>query len=150
MPKIRKTRVTQKKYTDDSQNAWHFCVSIFENHEDQIWKMEEDPMVNYLAAGREQCPTTENVHWQTYVEFRKTRLGTVFKKYPHVAWRSPKTKQLFLRKGTVKQAVDYCFKDIIEPGLHGKNKIEKGKPAQPVRKVKEFKNPHWSIVTGKQ
>lgn len=63
-------------------------------------------LIQYLGYGIEICPETGNRHFQGYVEFKKAfTLGMVKKAF------DDKTVHLEARKGSQKQAVDYCKKD---------------------------------------
>jgi len=60
----------------------------------------------YLILGEEICPKTNKIHWQAYGEFIKPmRIGAIKKAF------NDDTVHLEARKGTQKQAIDYCKKD---------------------------------------
>jgi len=58
----------------------------------------------YVIVGRETCPDTKRLHLQGYAEFDKPkRMSTLKKAFP--------TMHIEERKGSQKQAIDYCKKD---------------------------------------
>lgn len=60
--------------------------------------------ISYMVQQDEICPDTNRLHVQGYVEFRnRTRFSTIQKKFPGM--------HLEMRKGTAKQASDYCEDD---------------------------------------
>lgn len=62
--------------------------------------------VTYLIMGEEICPTTNNVHWQSYLETNKPmRMSGIKKLF------NDKTVHLEPRAGTQEQAINYCKKD---------------------------------------
>lgn len=70
---------------------------------------------NYIVFGREICPDTGRPHLQGYVEFKGSKRFTTLKKInERIHWEN--------RKGTAKQASDYCKKDkdFYENGILSK------------------------------
>lgn len=69
---------------------------------------EDEPLVHenvqYMIFQREKCPKTGKLHYQGYIELiKKRRLTSLKKVYPKYHIES--------RKGTQKQAIDYCKKE---------------------------------------
>lgn len=94
----------------------------------------DESLVQYLCYGIERCPNTGKIHYQGYVEFHNAYTMNVVKKI-----FDDKTIHLENRKGSQKQAIDYCakdgdFYDFGEPKKQGKRndlqtmreEIEKG------------------------
>lgn len=61
--------------------------------------------IQYMIYQREKCPKTGNIHWQAYCEFKNRKTMNVIKKH-----FMDNTIHLEERKGTQKQAIDYCQK----------------------------------------
>lgn len=80
---------------------WMFTAWVEKDWETMI---NED--VLYICVGEEICPTTGRLHWQGYAEFSKQltkeRVQEVMN-YPAL--------HVDPRRGTQKQAIDYCRKD---------------------------------------
>lgn len=80
----------------------HWCFTAFSA--DVSWKESAD--VEYIVYGRERCPTTGKEHLQGYVCFVNRKRLTGVKKLDSTAhWE--------IKRGTVRQAVEYCKKDGV-------------------------------------
>lgn len=98
----------------------------------------KDEDIKYVVYQREVCPSTGKKHYQGYIEFKKAiclnSVKTLFKCKCH----------LERRKGTQKQAIDYCTKD--ETSVEG-TRVEIG-----CHKDQGFRsdldNIHESIING--
>lgn len=66
----------------------------------------DESLIQYLGYGVEKCPDTGKIHYQGYVEFNKAfTMKSVKKAF------CDETVHLEIRKGSQKQAVEYCEKD---------------------------------------
>lgn len=84
-----------------AKQARKWCATFF------IEPPEKEPEhVRYAIYGKERCPDTHKIHWQSYIEFdkRMTMFG-VKKLY------KDKTVHLEIANGTREQARVYCKKD---------------------------------------
>lgn len=82
---------------------------------------EEEPLVTYCIMQLEKCPTTGKEHLQGYIELKKALTRRAFQKKIFGGEKIWCTK----RKGTQKQAIDYCSKQqtrIDGPWSHGEPK----------------------------
>lgn len=60
--------------------------------------------IKYGIFGREICPTTGNVHWQSYVEFtNQQNLASLRKRYPKT--------HIVVSKGSAADNIKYCSKE---------------------------------------
>lgn len=77
----------------------------FTSYKDQLPKGPDEDSISYIIYQQEQCPITSRKHWQGYVEFRH-------KVRRHQVQQLLEDDQAHceLRKGTAKQASDYCEK----------------------------------------
>lgn len=81
----------------------NWCFVSFVNLE---WEALIGDEILYICFGKEICPDTKRLHWQGYAEFSKQNT-------------KKRVKELFgsneihvdPRRGTQKQAIDYCKKD---------------------------------------
>lgn len=95
-----------------SANAVCFTLNNWTSDEYEIIVKKWPKIANYFVVGKEICPTTGAPHLQGYVEWKSSKRWTtmhnIFKGRAH--WEA--------RKGTAKQAADYCKKDgdFIEHG----------------------------------
>jgi hypothetical protein len=67
---------------------------------------QNSPSLRYMVWGKEVAPTTGTPHLQGYLEFRQTIRMRATKNYLGIS-----RTHLAIRKGSQKQAVDYCKKD---------------------------------------
>jgi len=85
--------------------ARHWCLTI--NNWTDVEKAQflvAQPLLDYWIYGEEIAPETGTPHLQAYVCFKnQKRLSAVKKVFP--------TAHLEVKRGTVKQAVDYCKED---------------------------------------
>lgn len=84
-------------------------------------KITADPTIRYYVYQQEKCPETGKLHWQGYIEFHKAMRYSSIQKI----LGDPKC-HLETRKGTAKQAAEYCKK--IESAVPGST-VEWGKLA---------------------
>lgn len=79
-----------------------WCVTLWS--EEDVGRLKEVPGVVALVVGRETCPTTSKVHYQSYVRFESNKR--------FVWWKNQfPTAHVELRRGTEPEAADYCRKD---------------------------------------
>lgn len=73
----------------------------------------ESKHLKYHVVGKETCPTTGKEHWQGYIEFSMPKTITKIKKI-----LGSKEAHIEARKGSAKEAAEYCKKDgdFIEVG----------------------------------
>jgi len=92
----------------DRARNWVFTL----NNYTAVQELElQTETYTYLVYGREVAPTTGTKHLQGYIEFSNAkRMATITKAYPGI--------HLEKRRGTAKQAADYCKKgkDFFEGG----------------------------------
>lgn len=67
---------------------------------------KEDEGISYFVSGKEICPDTKKVHYQSYIEFSKTMSLTAIKKLVN-----DDTVHVEKCKGNAKQNIAYCKKD---------------------------------------
>lgn len=84
--------------------AW--CFTYHLGHEDHYEALLERVECKYIVYGREVCPTTGRQHLQGYVEFVNAKTMSAVK-----TAMSCDSLHLEKRKGTAKEASDYCKKD---------------------------------------
>lgn len=78
-----------------------WCGTFYENPQ-----QKHPDKVRYAIYGKEKCPTTGKIHWQSYIEFFKPqRMSGIKKMY------NDKTVHLEIRNGTREEAKVYCQKD---------------------------------------
>lgn len=78
-----------------------FAMTIFDVNEAEVLKTLK---YKYVIMGKETCPTTGRVHYQTYVQFvNPTSFHILKKKLP--------TTHMEVAKGTHQQNINYCKKD---------------------------------------
>lgn len=65
----------------------------------------DEKIMKYLICGLEKCPTTDNVHWQSYIYFIEK------KSFMQVKNLLPKGCHFEPSKGNPKSNYDYCSKD---------------------------------------
>jgi len=95
----------------------NYCFTLFSDPEDGPTEAEQRflalfenaasfPCCRYLVGQLEQCPNTERLHLQGYVELTRPQRGTYLKQWPGFenVWFEP-------RQGTQEQAVAYCEKE---------------------------------------
>lgn len=79
----------------------HYCITFFK--EPTVFEHEK---IRYGIYGKETCPSTGKVHWQSYIELfehcRLTGLKKIFE---------DDTLHAEIRRGTREEARDYCKKD---------------------------------------
>lgn len=124
MPKIRKTKITAK-----TQQEWKFALAIFDMK--MYDKLVNDPMVTFLISGDEICPKTQNFHKQVYFEYKKSRLSTLFNRYPKLSFRD-KNGRLLIARGDLASQYRYCHKDKTNVHTQGTPRSET-----------KSENPHW-------
>lgn len=118
--------------TMPTKQARRFCFTYYSEIEPQFNEEE----MHFLIWGRETCPTTGRVHFQSYVEFKKLKSYTAVRRdfFPGLA-----TSALFVARGTAEENITYCSKDgnfqmFGEPSRQGarndlviiKNRIQNG------------------------
>lgn len=99
----------------------NFCFTTFESQMPDFDYNLEDflPYCSYMVFQLEQCPTTGNYHYQGYCELKEQLSKNSIQK------RLCPNLHIEKRKGTAKQASDYCLKldtaikDDLFPFIHG-------------------------------
>jgi len=93
--------------------ARHWCITSFqtpllEQYDPELYAahFDEFPNINYLIFQLEKAPTTDQVHLQGYIEYKKpVRMGTV------KATFEDNTAHIEKRIGTREQCITYCKKE---------------------------------------
>lgn len=79
----------------------HYCITFFTEP-----KLKICDKVRYAIYGKEICPVTKKIHWQSYIElYKPSRIAGIKKIY------QDNTIHCEIRKGTREEARDYCKKD---------------------------------------
>jgi len=78
-----------------------YALTIFDVKEAEKLK---ELNYKYLIIGKEICPKTKNIHYQTFVQFKNSISFKSLKK-------SLPTSHIEVTKGSDKQNIDYCSKD---------------------------------------
>jgi len=79
-----------------------WCLTFY--NEEDVHRLDGMKDVRALVVGREICPTTKRVHWQSYVRFEAPKRFSWWKnQFP--------TVHVELRKGSEQEAADYCRED---------------------------------------
>lgn len=81
----------------------NWCWTAFDPNLTEVWLCGLS--CKYWCYGIETCPATKKVHWQGYMELEHTKTLTALKAL------APAGLHLEIRKGTSKQAQEYCKKD---------------------------------------
>lgn len=98
MQKFFDENIESKELKD--RKARHWCATFWK---EPTFKPDD---VRYMIIGKEVCPETQKLHWQTYIEFYKpVRMAAVKKMF------LDNTVHLGVRFGLREQARDYCKKD---------------------------------------
>lgn len=103
----------------------YWCFTSYNN------AIVEPNIATYFVAQREVCPNTKREHWQGYVEYST-------KKRRHQVQQDigDEKAHVELRKGSAKQASDYCKKsDSRKPGT---DPIESGELSKPAGNAMEI------------
>lgn len=96
------TKENSAEFTEMSHAAKNWCITAFTA--DPRRNYDFDTM-QYLIVGNETCPTTQKLHYQTFVQLKKKlRFAQVKKIFGATA-------HIEAMKGTPQQASDYCKKD---------------------------------------
>ena len=99
-----------------------WCFTWFDMEKEIPWKPEK---MRYLVYQLEKCPTTERLHWQCFVQFKKeVSRETMKRELGHNGWCA-------FRLGTPEEARDYCKKvesrvDAENAGPHEFGILSKG------------------------
>ena len=79
----------------------HYCATFWQEP-----KAENESKIRYAIYGKETCPETKKLHWQSYIEFNgPMRIAGVKKLF------NDSKMHVEIRQGTREQARDYCKKD---------------------------------------
>jgi len=103
-----------------------FCLTLWQDPTDKLTTAD----CKYFLACKEQCPTTQKIHWQAYIEFAApTRVGKIKKLL------QDKTLHALACKGSPMQNYRYCTKtratdtvantEIYEIGVMSKGQGER-------------------------
>lgn len=131
-----------------------WCVTLWS--EEDVGRLKAEAGICAMCVGEEVCPTTQKVHYQSYVRFESNKRFSWWKnQFPgaHVE----------LRRGTEAEAAEYCRKDgrvlvdfgcsvDSEPGAdtteHVLNMLEDGAPLWQIYKAhrKFFFHNHRKIT----
>lgn len=82
--------------------ARNYCLTAFSLEE--AYELTKYDKMKYLIIGQEKCPDTGKTHYQGYIELKSVQRISALKKI------AP-TTHFEKRRGTQKQAADYCKKD---------------------------------------
>lgn len=86
----------------------NYCFTSFKEITKDTYKNEN---VSYICFQQEKCPTTGKIHWQGYLELKNPsdlkNVKNIFK---------DSTIHLEPRRGSQKQAIDYCKKNDSKLG----------------------------------
>lgn len=84
----------------------NFCFTLFPKgfHHFDLHLVYFIEYTSYIVFQEEQCPTTGSIHYQGYIELNKQLSLSTIKKY------LSDYIHIEARKGTAKQASDYCLK----------------------------------------
>lgn len=99
--------VSSVKKKRDS-GARHWCITTYITKNFRSWKLLDlrDAGIRNLTYQLEQCPKTQKLHVQAYVEFyNQLRLAGVKSRLQDQTLHAEK------KRGTRKQAREYCMKD---------------------------------------
>lgn len=103
----------------------YYCTAIF-NYDLEIIKERLIPISKKLICGKEICPTTGNLHYQTFIALKnKMRASEIVKLLPNTKWDAC--------EGSEESNVKYCSKDgeVFKYGFPKPLKlIEPSKPWQ--------------------
>jgi len=129
-----------------SLRNWCFTVYDFPHEDGTGFSVpDRDPNFKYCVLQLEQCPTTGALHWQGYIEFKKTIRMAGVKKLCN-----DQTMHLEPRRGTQQQAIDYCKKldsaigDFME---YGTLQTEQGKRTDHIEAMSVIKASNsWESV----
>jgi len=82
---------------------------VFTSYEEKEPDYDSENM-EYLVYQQERCPTTQRLHWQGYVEFKhKVTFKQAIAAMMYNVNKGQCKTRIFVRKGTPKQARDYCM-----------------------------------------
>lgn len=108
--------VTSSPPPKQSIQRLYYCTAIF-NYDLETIKQRLVPISKKLICGEEICPSTGNLHWQTFIGLKKAmRMTELCKILPGTVWK--------VCKGDEESNVKYCSKD-------GKTIFKHGFPAPP-------------------
>lgn len=99
--------------------ARNWCFTLFKDPDEGLFF--DDEKISYVTYQGEKCPSTGKLHWQGYVEFKN-----VMRRRECQRALGEKKCHVEPRKGTQKQAIDYCHKLDTRVGVQ----FEWGKPKQ--------------------
>lgn len=104
---------------------WCFTIQYDDdNHNwdpNDVYNNPKLPIPSYCVAQLERAPTTGQLHWQGYVEFKNRILMRTCKTVLKCEWA-----HLEPRKGTAEEAIAYCKKP--ESRVEDFDQFEKGEP----------------------
>lgn len=86
-----------------SVNALHWCFTSFQIETHPLWN---PATMRYLVFQKERCPKTGRLHWQGYVQFKKS----MRRKGAQLAIGKPKCR-MNPQMGTNDEARNYCMKE---------------------------------------
>lgn len=109
---------------DARHTSRSFCftinMKIDENIDDfKLIRPADDPVIKYLIMQLEQAPSTGQIHWQGYINFKQPKRWTYVKKL-----FDRNDTHVEVAKGTMQQNKAYCSKD--ESRYPGVDRIEIG------------------------
>lgn len=93
---------------NNKSKYWVFTGYEYGEADEQLLRdmVEGDAAIaSYIVFGREVCPDTGRRHWQCYVEFSNR------KRFNQVRDILPRNPHIERRRGSAKEADDYCKKD---------------------------------------
>lgn len=112
----------------------YFCTAIF-NMELETIKSILIPLCHKIICGKEVCPTTQNIHYQTFIHLKKKMRATELGKLIKAKW--------IACKGDEEQNIKYCSKDgaIWKYGFPP--------PIEVIEKLPEWTEPIMQVIQGK-
>lgn len=114
----RPSTATTSLKMDANHTSRSFCftinMKIDEGIDDfKLIRPADDPCIKYLVMQMEQAPTTNQVHWQGYVQFKQPKRWNYVKKL----FKRNDT-HIEVAKGTIQQNKKYCTKQETRfPGI---------------------------------
>lgn len=128
--------ITCTMYQALQARAW--CVTLWSLEE--VERLRATPGIKALCVGREVCPTTSKVHFQSYVRFASPKRFEWWKK------RFPEA-HVEIRKYSEAQASSYCRKDgdVVHDFGCEVGSEKSGDAVEDVLDLLEAGAPHWQI-----
>nr|WGN90630.1 replication associated protein [Banfec virus 3] len=109
----------------------NWCVTLFKDS-DVCWELVTNGVCNYVVKGREVAPTTGNIHWHLYMEFKNRVSAFKVKKM-----LKSNNAHVEVRRGTAEEAIAYAKKegDFIERGEPRANEQGKRSDLEDIKRM---------------